>query len=182
MTAEEGPDVPVGANHYRLKFKHKKWITTAAAFLSDQFMDDLDTLSRGGEWSDTHMSAILPVQFASRYDLAFAKRMWDTLIVVEWKIRDRRWWSLSSLAEELIMRAILETAVAIAELEGEAFDPHDYAEEIFEDCDFEILFNLSLDGIEHDRDMMTHMGFDLRFESWFKPYEHRLVCREKHSG
>lgn len=171
--------MPVGANYYRMKAKHRKWVRAAAEYLSDQFMEDLDNLAAGELWADTYMADFFPVQFRSRYDLAFAKRIWDTLIVVEWKIRDRRWWPLSSVAEELVMRAVLQTAEALAEAAEEPFDTDEYSEEISEDFDVEILFNLSLDGIEHDTLISAAMGFDLRFESWFSPDPNRLVCMEK---
>lgn len=53
--------------------------------------------------------------------MSFAQQFLDVMILVAWKIRDKGWWMLNSVAEELAMRAILEGAEVQAELEGKTF-------------------------------------------------------------
>lgn len=115
------------------------------------------------------MYQYLPYQH--HYDLSFAQQFLDAMILVAWKIRDKAWWMLNSVAEGLAVRAILGHAEVQAELEGKRFASEDLFDYIFGDTDIEFLFLPSFDGIEDDEYLVQRMGIvNLRFADWFKPF------------
>lgn len=163
--------MPVGVDVGSVKPRQWRWIKAAADVLVDLYHQDLQALMDGESWDDTHFSGDLPRRFNRHYDLRFAKQFLDVVMAVAWKIHDKGYWLLNSVAEELAMRAILNMAVVQAELEGGKFDPNDVFDAVFEDADFEWLLGSRWDGAEDDEEMAARLGVaNLRFGEWFKPF------------
>jgi hypothetical protein len=156
---------------FRMSAKSKRLIRDAADVLVDQFHEDLEALARGDGFKDTWMAIALPERYLHRYDLHFAKLFLDTMIVVRWKIRDKSWWRLNSVAEELAMWVVLQKAEFLAETSDDVFEPRDLVDDLFEDFDFHWLFEPHVDGIEDDAELTReHRIENLRFIDWFKPF------------
>lgn len=163
--------MPVGVCGYAMSSQQQKWIRGASEVLIDLFRTDVLNLKEGESLDETSMYQYLPERYQHRYDLSFAQQFLDVMILVAWKIRDKGWWMLNSVAEELAMRAILHQAEVQAELEGKSFASEDLVDYIFEDTDIEFLFLPKFDGIEDDEYLVRHMGIaNLHFGDWFNPF------------
>lgn len=163
---------------YSLTRAQDKLIKAAAETLVDMFRDDMQGLIEGGSHEHAYMAGFLPRRYNHRYTLEFFKLFFDAVLVVAWKIHDRRRWQLNSVAEELAMRAFLQQADVLAELQGKQFDSEDLYDVIFPDADFEFLFNEAFDGIEDGRADFGQMGIEnLRFDDWFKPFNSKTSFR-----
>ncbi|MCL6613814.1 MAG: hypothetical protein K6U03_04215 [Firmicutes bacterium] len=150
---------------------YKKLLDSACDILIDTFHEDLDILMDGKDWDETWMSQFLPKKFRIQYDLCFAKRFLDTLLVVIWKLNDDDCWTLNSVAEEMAMAAIIKQAESLAEQKDIGFDSNYLYDGLFEDVDFELLFEPEMDGIEDDKVINRIMRYaNLCFEDWFKPF------------
>lgn len=161
----------VGACSYRLTRDQRRWIRTAADMVTDLAVEDLASLVDGAAWDNLWLFEQLPERFSRRFDSTFAKQFVDMLIVVAWKVKDRRWWCPASVAEEIAMWTILEMAVVVADMEGEEFEHGELDDEIFEDLDFRLLYDMKFDGVEDEDPDTEHMGYGhLRFEEWFAPF------------
>lgn len=163
--------MPVGDYPYRISRQKMKWIRDAAEVLVGLFCDDVRSLIEGHPFEETFMYNHLPERYRHHYDLTFAQQFLDVMIVVAWKVRDRTWWRLNSVAEELAMRAILSQAEVQANSEGKKFSSYDLTDAVFEDSDIEFLFDQHLDGIEDDEFFVKRLGLaNLSFADWFKPF------------
>jgi hypothetical protein len=163
--------LPIGVYKFRLMSSVRKWLNGAAEVLIDHFREDLDRVKAGEDWGETWMSDYLPSLYQRHYNLAFCKRFYDTMIVVAWKLKDKQWHRLDSVAEEMAMWAVLQFAAVLAENDGEHFDPRELIDDVFEDIDFQLLFHGSLDGFQEDPDMQSRLGFaNLKVTEWFEPF------------
>lgn len=163
--------MPVGACFNAISPQRGKRIRDASELLVDLFSDDVRDLINGCPFDETWMYEQLPGRYQHHYDLDFAQQFLDVMIILNWKIHDRRWWMLNSVAEELAMRAVLNVAKAQADLEGKEFDSSDLVDCIFEDTDVEFLFQQEFDGIEDDEHLIKQFRLvNLRFADWFKPF------------
>lgn len=161
----------VGAGTYAISRQKEKWIQNASEVVVDLFSADVQSLAEQHPFQETFMYEQLPRRYQHHYNLSFAQQFLDAAIVVAWKVQDKRRWRLNSVAEELVMRAILSQAEVQANLEGKTFDSGDLVDEIFEDTDIEFLFQWEFDGIEDDERYIKQLGLaNLRFADWFKPF------------
>lgn len=150
---------------------HQEALKTSISILIDQFHEDLANLEAGGSFADTSMAVYLPEKNLSRYSLLFAKQFFVCLNIVSWKLFSRHREELCCLAEELALKAIIDCASAVLEMDNKEADFSALYDSAFQDLDFEILFTPSLDGFE-DTPAGKEMGIGyLRFEDWFKQFK-----------
>lgn len=140
--------------------------------LIEMIRDDMRSVRLGKEFNDTNMSCYLPPQFSRHYSIPFMKRLLDTAIVVEWKIKDRYRWMPSNMAEEMLLWGMLRIAEALGEGLRIEFDADELVDLLLEDTDFLMLFDSGMDGIEYETDMLKHLGIgSFHPENWFDPYD-----------
>ncbi|HZO93250.1 MAG TPA: hypothetical protein VFB22_05730 [Candidatus Baltobacteraceae bacterium] len=123
---------------------------------------------------ETSLSAYLPERFANRYGPLFMKKYAVAVVSVGLKMAHGEPMSLSSTAEELAFYAIVEAAKGDIELSdaGDVDEKHldDFADSVYEDTDFLMLFSGQFDGIE-DSDLGRSIGVaNLDFDEWFLPF------------
>ncbi len=139
--------------------------------ITDEWMSDLDSGSLN------YISSAVPNLFHERAnEYRFMLKMFLCLTAIGAKLADPRGWrGLSCLAEELVMREIIEGAKVRTELNPD--DPslsEDGAgllwDLAFTDLDHELLFDPSWDGIENSPEDGPPGMVSMKFEDWFKPF------------
>jgi hypothetical protein len=149
---------------------HLHAVLSAIDMLMDEGYEDIAALLDGEEFAQVGMADYLPPRYLNRYTSLFAKEFLTCLIVVAWKLRAPGYTPMACVAEELALAAIIERAKALLEADGEAADFTDFEDNVFEDMDFEQLWDLSLDGLS-DSDLGRKLGMaSLNFKDWFKPF------------
>ena len=113
---------------------------------------------------------VFPPVYVARYDRPFVRRAIVAAASLGQKMAAPGWFDLGSRMEEMLFATIAET-VQNADLDvGDVFD--DLEESVFQDLDYEMLFNAQFDGIENDAAATAHYGIaNLRFDEWFAPFE-----------
>ncbi|MFH9727492.1 hypothetical protein ACH4M4_31665 [Streptomyces sp. NPDC017254] len=196
---DQGPEegeraYPVGAGAAELAAGA---LVYASEVLIDELYDDVRTLAEeesnvaecaGELW---HLDR-LPPRYALRYDEAFARRFLVTVIALTTRFTDGGFRNLGCLAEGLVLKLLLEEAHATLDLfgllSGEVAEALEcFSTGVYEDRDFEWLYDDSKDGIDEDPDL-NGMGITpLGFRTWFTPsgtgrYVHPYAVHEKHEG
>ncbi|MGW8377658.1 hypothetical protein [Streptomyces sp. ODS28] len=117
----------------------------------------------------------LPSRYALQYDAKFARRFLTTVLAMTTRFTDGSFQQLGCLAEELALKLLLDQTTSTLETFGllsagpsQALDC--FAEEIYEDMDFEWLYDDSKDGIDEDEALDRFGITPLGFASWFRPF------------
>ena len=111
---------------------------------------------------------VFPPAYVARYDRPFVRRAIVAAASLGQKLSGPGWFDLASTMEEILFGTIMES-VQNSDVEiGDVFD--DLEESVFQDLDYEMLFNAQFDGIENDAMSERYAFANLRFEEWFKPF------------
>ena len=144
---------------------HRKPLYSALCDLVDEFLDDLGD-------DDNFSISELPQKYRLRYDGLFRRRFLVTLVTVGYKLAAPK--PLAPLpsctAEELALHILIEQAKNQLQAEAIAPDFSLFVSLAFQDLDFEVLYDMSVDGIE-DTTVGVEMALDnLPFDKWFEPF------------
>lgn len=143
----------------------------AARELIDTTLMDLGA-SNLSDWTADNwlIGTMLPPRYRSKYTAEFARRFFVCLVTVVWKLRQREPLRLSCVAEELAAHVLLQEAEAFAEEQELPVDYSSFRDTLFEDLDFEFLYDETYDGIERT-ELGEVMGIThLRFAEWFERF------------
>jgi hypothetical protein len=165
--------MPIGATHYSqqvLPPSHADALDAAVDVLVDEWFDDVARVLRGAAFAETSMASYLPPKHLPRYTSLFAKQFLTCLLVVAWKLRSPARHRLACVGEELALRALIEAAHGLLELQGEAPDFGAFEDCAFEDFDIDLLFDPAVDGVEAGELAQRLALANLSFEDWFKPF------------
>jgi len=159
-------------------------LRTAVVVLLDHALQDVASLYAGPPGEVSYLSerawlmAHLPRQYRARYDRLFVQRFLACLMTVAYKFAQAPWQSLSCVGEELAACAFIEDARTQLDIEGHPDSDDAFAEledTIFEDMDFEFLFEGEYEGIE-ETEVAQVMGIgNLAFADWFKPFRDEVT-------
>jgi hypothetical protein len=145
---------------------HRRALYSALYMLSDEFFDyDLDD-------EDHEFRQLLPRKYLHSYTPLFLKKFYVTLLTVGYKLAlpEESDTLIACTAEELALHVLIEEASALLELEGIEADFVAFEDVIYQDVDFEYLYEPENDGIE-DSEVGVEMGIgNLHFSEWFKPF------------
>jgi hypothetical protein len=150
---------------------HPAALHTAAITLTQEMLDIVCSLESNAdddqfEPGGTFIVDYLPSTYATRHDNVFAKRFLACVMAVTWKLGQRTEFSLSCLAEELALNAMIKLAEKDLEQQGEEHD-FDGLRSAVEDEDFLFLFDPANDGVADLAGLgMAHM----RFDEWFDQF------------
>lgn len=175
-----------------LDAEHVRALEDAIPWSVDHALEDLaaiDLAFRAGQkidWDNLAFLSGLPERYRHRYTPLFAKQFVVCLIVATHKIVDPErigQGMLSCVAEELAAHLVIREAggllAAHREEEGRGDAGADFGgvyELLFEDIDFEWLYDEQMDGFEHDEEAVRQLGIaHLAFEQWFEPFAERFV-------
>lgn len=162
---------------------HRDALYSALCILSDEFIED-DIEDNGHIFRD-----LLPSKYLYRYTSGFINRFYATLLTVGYKLAlpDNSHTLLSCTAEELALNMLIERASDILEDEGIEAEFGGFEDVIFQDVDFEYLYEPENDGIE-DSAIGKEIGMGyLHFSDWFKPFDNTSMpvhpfCWEKNDN
>src|SRR2546430_16610348 len=113
--------------------------------LIDSVFDNFETVEKPVDVDETLLGTYLPQRYLPRYTPLFFKKFAVCIITVAWKLAQSEHMPLSSLAEELATRAIIQEAKGRLEDRKNAFDT--FIDRYFEDTDVAFLFDDRYDGL-----------------------------------
>jgi hypothetical protein len=149
---------------------HHKALLDAIDMLVDEGYEDIAALRDGEELDHTGLLDFLPPRYRHRYTVLFAKQFHVSIIMAAWKLHAPGYTSLSCVAEELALAAIIQRAATLLEADGETPDFMEFEDSVFEDMDFEQLWDPSLDGLA-ETEVGRALGMpSLDFRNWFTPF------------
>jgi hypothetical protein len=113
---------------------------------------------------------MLPPRYRLKYSAGFARKFFMCLVTVAWKLGQREPLRLSCVAEELAAHVLLQEAEAFADERSQIVDYSSFRDMLFEDLDFEFLYDEAYDGIE-GTELGETMGIThLPFAEWFERF------------
>ncbi|MEV7374070.1 hypothetical protein AB0O51_24730 [Streptomyces sp. NPDC090301] len=153
----------------------------AAEVLIDELYDDVQTLAdeetnvaecRAELW---HL-AELPPRYGLAYDELFARRFLVTAIALTTRFTDGSFRELGCLAEELVLKLLLQQAHSTLDLYGLLGDDvaealGRFADEVYEDTDFEWLYDDARDGVDEDPALAGAGITPSAIGTWFTPFD-----------
>ncbi|KQV04423.1 MULTISPECIES: hypothetical protein [unclassified Kitasatospora] len=147
--------------------------------LLDELFEDIDTLrdSPNAAQCDGGLLQLegLPAQFAHLYTPLFARQLVVTAVDLTARLCRLGFVQLSSVAEELLLRLLLETTEATLDIHGLLDDGaqealNSFRESVYEDLDHEWLYQSAMDGIDQDP-AAALLGISSRgVDDWFTPF------------
>jgi hypothetical protein len=118
----------------------------------------------------------LPARFAHLYTPLFARKLLVTAVTLTDRLCRPGLAHPVCIAEELLLRLLLETAEATLDLHGllhrgvrEALDA--FRANLYEDLDHESLYDPSLDGIDEDPAVAAPGNTPMGVDDWFTPFD-----------
>jgi hypothetical protein len=142
---------------------------TVVLLLDDAF----EVLATSGELHESRLASYLPPRLERHYTESLHRGMLVALTTVGGQLASTDAPPLRCLAEELALHTIIEHAGVWLEIRGEHDEGWErYEDEVFEDTDFEFLYDPAWDGIEsHESDVTRALGMaNLHPDDWFKPF------------
>ncbi|MFJ7275402.1 hypothetical protein [Kitasatospora sp. NPDC098663] len=147
--------------------------------LLDELFEDLDTL--GDSPSVAHCDGgllqleELPPQFAHLYTPLFARQLLVTAVDLTGRLSRPGFAQLSSVAEELLLRLLLETTEVTLDLHGLLDDGAkealgSFRENVYEDLDHEWLYELAMDGFDQSPGAEALGVAPMSVDAWFTPF------------
>lgn len=162
-------------NPHLLSQEAREILTDAAMSLVNEWFRDACDAQAGGLDPESPMGWALPPKHRHGRDARFARRLLRSLVVVVERLGDptRGAPFLHCTAEEIALKALVEAVEAHADgLEIEV-DFEILREFVAEDVDVDLLWDMSLDGIEDpDLDLGTSPTVNLQPDRWFEPFGH----------
>ncbi|MEH0397194.1 hypothetical protein ACN6K8_003561 [[Kitasatospora] papulosa] len=148
--------------------------------LVDELFQDLQTLTQ-------HRTTVaeserpfwllegLPGRYALQYSASFARRFLVTAIALTTRFTHGSFQQLSCVAEELVLRLLLEQAKSTLDLYGlldsgtsSALDS--FADQVYEDMDHEWLYDDAADGIDEEPALASLGIASMGIKNWFTPF------------
>ena len=171
---------------------HVRALEGAISWAVDHALDDLaavkaaDLAGKEIDWGQLKFLQGLPGRYRHRYTPLFAKKFVVCLITATEKMTDPErigQGMFSCVAEELAAHLVIQEAEGLLSLDREERGKRreeiylgDLYEMMFEDIDFEWLYDPEMDGIERDAVATAELGIgNLAFERWFSPFSRRSV-------
>ena len=135
--------------------------------------DAFEALSSGDDLSESTLVWYLPPRLEAHYHEGLYRSMLVAICHVGGQLATTDSPTLRCLADEMALHIIIEQAGAWLETQGEPDEGWGLYEDcVFEDTDFELLYDPAWDGIEdRDSDVARREGMaNLHPDDWFKPF------------
>ena len=145
---------------------HREALHDALDLLVDDFLND-------PEYDEPLCVTVLPSKYLHRYDGGFRRKFLVTLLTVGYKLAQSEppVPLFSCTAEELALHVLIEEATEGLKTQGIEPEFSEFEDQVYQDdMDINILYDMSLDGIE-DTTIGDNMAFaNLQFDQWFEPF------------
>jgi len=156
---------------------HREALYSAFIELADNyFISDAKPASLIGEG--------LPSKYRNRYTDLFLQRFFVSFLTVGYKLAQPEPLVplLSCTAEELASSIVIGLSEVNLDEHGIKSDFGPFQEELYQDSDFNLLYQPEVDGIE-DSAEFSFMGIGLlRFEDWFIPFDNAATVVHPYSA
>lgn len=172
---QEETAMPIGQAYSNiLSTYEQKALQIAGDLLMDHFFEDLETIQETQNVANTTIGMYLPERYLYKYTPLFCKQFIVCFVTITWKLAQAKHTLFASLAEELAAWTLVREAQRLLQDDLEGATDKDnldaFIDEIFEDTDFEFLFDDAYDGIDETA-VGEAMGMtSLAFDDWFKPF------------
>jgi len=145
---------------------HREALLSALDILSDDFFDS------NLEDEEHVFRELLPRKYFHQYTPLFLKKFYVTLMTVGYKLAlpQESNTLLSSTAEEIALHILIEEATTLLDMHSIKADFGDFEDYVYQDIDFEFLYESEFDGIEDGETGDELHIVNLRFADWFKPF------------
>jgi hypothetical protein len=145
----------------------------AANLVFDRILDDLvisdEQRKRLGE--ERFVDEYLPPQYRQRYDAPFVRKLLATAAKVSQDLSTADYSYPGCTAEELVLSMIVQQWQVLLDLTELGQSWTDLSEYLFEDADFEYLFEPEMDGVENDPLVHKTSGIEVNpVDDWFVPF------------
>lgn len=162
------------AYSHALTSSEQQALQASCDILIDSIFDEVGNIKDTKEVANTTLGIFLPNRYIHRYTPRFLRQFAVCVITVAWKLAQPEHIPLSSLAEELAARVIIQHAKVVMETDEDMEYTEDafetFEDEYFEDLDFEFLYDDSYDGIDETA-IAQYMGISsLALKDWFTPF------------
>ena len=148
--------------------REQQALAEACDWLIDHAFDERERIEKPQDVLDSVVGEYLPTRYVYRYTPLFYKKFAVCMITVAWKLAQSEHMLLSSLAEELAARAIIQEAKGRLEDRKNAFDT--FIDRYFEDADVAFLFDDRYDGLD-ETEVAQMLGLSsLAIADWFLPF------------
>jgi len=148
--------------------REQQALAEACDWFIDHAFDECARIEKPQDVLDSVVGRYLPTRYVYRYTPLFFKKFAVCIITVAWKLAQSEHLPLSSLAEELAARAIIQEAKGRLEDRKNAFDT--CIDRYFEDTDVAFLFDDRYDGLD-ETEVAKMLGLSsLVFADWFLPF------------
>ena len=149
----------------------RRFLFEAAQEMIDTTLMDQGASDRPDWTADNWLiGTMLPPRYRLKYTAESARRFFVCLVTVIWKLGQREPIRLSCVAEELAAHVLLQEAEAFADEQELPVDYSSFRDMLFEDFDFEFLYDETYDGIERT-ELGETMGIThLPFAEWFERF------------
>jgi hypothetical protein len=151
------------------KIKREALHAAVAILLDNGF----EALASHGDLSDSTLVWYLPPRLEPQYHEGLYRSMLVAVANIGGQLATTDAPILRCLADEMALHVIIKQAGAWLETHGERDEGWgDYEDLVFEDVDFELLYDPAWDGIEDpDSDVARQEGMaNLHPKDWFKPF------------
>jgi hypothetical protein len=145
----------------------------AANLVFDHILDDLvvSEEDRARLGVERFAGEYLPSRLRHHYDAGFLRKLLATAAKVAQDLASEEFTYPACTAEELVMWAILQEWEVLLDLTDLGPSWTALSEYLFEDLDFEYLFDADMDGVEDDPLAHKTSGIDVRpLAAWFAPF------------
>jgi hypothetical protein len=153
---------------------HREALRDAAVVYLDECFSAIADGQPGQSYAETMIGAYLPQRYEQYYNGGFARDWAAAVAVVGWKLAQPDDLTLSCVAEELALFALMQHAQVLLELRDQDNDRQawrDFRDLALEDEDFLFLFTLEFDGIEDSDWGRENAVVGLKFNEWFEPFD-----------
>jgi hypothetical protein len=148
--------------------REQQALAEACDWLIDHAFDERERIEKPQDVLDSVVGEYLPTRHVYRYTPLFYKKFAVCSITVAWKLAQSEHMLLSSLAEELAVRAIIQEAKGRLEDRKNAFDT--CIDRYFEDADGAFLFDDRYDGLD-ETEVAQMLGLSsFAIADWFLPF------------
>jgi hypothetical protein len=181
---DEGEGESEGSDEFLVPQEVAELAAGAIAYSIDILLDelfmDLATLteeeSNAAECDGVMMQIDnLPSKYSLRYDERFARHLVVTAVTLTGRMTQPGFEHLNCVAEELLLRLLLQTAEVTLDTyglmdEGVAAALECFSDGVYEDMDHEWLYDPSMDGIDQDP-AAAYLGIaPMGLKDWFTPF------------
>ncbi len=152
-----------------LPLAYRRALTEAAVLLEDEWFWSAAS-APGEDHGLGRLRDALPPRYQLEYSPRLARQFSICLLMVAWKLAQPVFPGIACIAEQLVIRALIEQAKTLLDLDGAEQDDwpwEEFEDLVYPDADFEILFDPNRDGLDESEVGQVLGMVSFRFDDLF---------------